>query len=628
MQNLFLNNYIKLVVTLAIMLSVSVGFAQNTKVDIRPYTIQTTYNKLKKYYNFISPITQQKQEGVLTKYDIVYKSTNTSDLKLDVFYPSCETENKYPGLLLVHGGGWVSGVRDNLRPLAERLAAQGYVAVTASYRLAPEAIYPAAILDLKDALRWMRSNANDFCLDPERIATLGASAGAQLAMQLGVTSDSEVYKESDATVSSSVQAIVNIDGVASFVHPEAEQGALLDYWLGATYAEQPELWAEASPLEHVTATTPPTLFVNSAQPRFHAGRDSYIEKLDAYRIYNEVYTLPDTPHAFWLVHPWFDTTAKYIVDFLDKTLKKPFEKPYRIITVAKDGSAEFKSIQEAIFSVRAFGPSEVEIHIKNGVYREKIIVPSYIHQLTLIGESQAETIITYDDYAGKRDAISGAKLGTFNSYTMLVLGGNIRIENLTIQNSSCNEGQAVALHVEGDRFVAKQCRILGCQDTLYTATDGGRQYYYDCFIEGTTDFIFGQATVVFDHCVINSISDSYITAAATPRHQDFGFVFFNCKLTAKSGVEKVYLGRPWRPYAKTIFINSEMWAHILPQGWHAWPGDQMFPHKEQTVCYGEYNSFGLGAAPKARVSWSKQLSDYELKHYTFKAIFRDWLPEF
>lgn len=209
------------------------------------------------------------------------------------------------------------------------------------------------------------------------------------------------------------------------------------------------------------------------------------------------------------------------------------------------------------------------------------------------------------------------------------MGDDIRMENLTIRNSSCGEGQAVALHVEGDRFIIKDADILGCQDTIYTATEGSRQFYQNCFIEGTTDFIFGQATAVFKDCIINSLKDSYITAAATPQDQEYGYVFLDCKLTAAEGVNEVYLGRPWRPFAKTVFIHTEMGAHIVPQGWDPWKGDAMFPEKEKTTFYAEYNSYGKGASPKERVSWSRQLTSEEATEYSLPNIFKrkdGWIP--
>lgn len=170
--------------------------------------------------------------------------------------------------------------------------------------------------------------------------------------------------------------------------------------------------------------------------------------------------------------------------------------PYIKITVSKDGSGDFTSIQKAINSIRDLGPAEALIIIKSGTYNEKIVIPSSKHKITLEGENKDNTIITNNDFSGKLDSFN-EKMTTFNSYTLLVMGDDIKISNLTIQNSSCNEGQAVSLHVEGDRFIIKNSKILGCQDTIYSATNHSRQYFENCYIEGTTDFIFGQATVIF-----------------------------------------------------------------------------------------------------------------------------------
>src|SRR5690606_3149816 len=257
------------------------------------------------------------------------------------------------------------------------------------------------------------------------------------------------------------------------------------------------------------------------------------------------------------------------------------------ITVAQDGSGDYKTIQEAVNSVRDLGEKRVNIYIKKGIYHEKLVIPSWKTNLSLIGENPESTIITGNDYSGKpvregKDKFGLEKYSTFTSYTVLVQGNGITFENLTIENTAGRVGQAVALHVEGDRFIARNCHIKGNQDTLYTAAAQSRQYYENCFIEGTTDFIFGEAVCVFQNCTINSLSNSYITAAAQREAQPFGYVFFDCRLTAASGVDKVFLGRPWRPFAKTVFIRTEMGSHITPQGWHHWPGDKMFPDKEKT----------------------------------------------
>jgi pectinesterase len=314
---------------------------------------------------------------------------------------------------------------------------------------------------------------------------------------------------------------------------------------------------------------------------------------------------------------------------------QPVTKVYKEITVAQDGSADFKSIQEAVNAVRDLGAIQVPIHIKKGIYHEKLIIPSWKTHISLIGEDKENTIITNDDYSGKsvpggKDAFGRDKFSTYTSYTVLVAGNNFIAENLTIINSAGRVGQAVALHVEGDRCIVRNCKLLGNQDTLYTATATSRELFQDCYIEGTTDFLFGEATVVFQRCIIKSLVNSYITAAATTSLQKYGYVLMNCKLIADESVNKEYLGRPWRSYAKTIFLNTEMGAHIIPQGWDPWKGDSMFPDKEKTAYYAEYKNTGPGANLKARVQWSHQLTDQEAKQYTIKNILGgsdNWDPE-
>ncbi|MGS2764243.1 pectinesterase family protein [Sinomicrobium sp. M5D2P9] len=297
-------------------------------------------------------------------------------------------------------------------------------------------------------------------------------------------------------------------------------------------------------------------------------------------------------------------------------------KPYREIIVSKGGTSEFKTIQEAINATRDLGPGFVLITIKKGVYNEKLVVPSWKTRIILKGEDRDETIIVNNDFSGKINPATGAEFSTFNSYTLLVAGNDFIAENLTIKNASCGEGQAVALHVEGDRAVFRNCNILGCQDTIYAATEGSKQYYDGCYIEGTTDFIFGEATAVFNNCTIKSIRDSYITAAATPENRDFGFVFIKCHLIAGKDVTKVFLGRPWRPYAQTVFISCNLGPHIVAEGWNPWKGDKMFPEKEKTTFYAEYENTGEGAEVSGRVSWSHQLSKQDVKRYTLQNMLK------
>ena len=298
-------------------------------------------------------------------------------------------------------------------------------------------------------------------------------------------------------------------------------------------------------------------------------------------------------------------------------------------TVAQDGTGNFRTIQEAINAVRDLSQQRVVIHIRNGVYHEKLVIPSWKTMITLEGESRDSTIITYDDYSGKpvpggKDAFGKEKMTTYTSYTVLVQGNDFSAENLTIRNTAGRVGQAVALHVEGDRCVVRNCNLLGNQDTLYAGTEGSREYYKDCFIEGTTDFIFGEATAVFENCTIRSLINSYIAAAATTPRQAFGFVFLDCRLVADTAAKKVFLGRPWRPYAKTVYIRTEMGAQIAPVGWDNWRN----PENEKTAYYAEYESRGPGAAPGQRAGWSRQLTAREARRYTAQEILGDWVRDY
>ena len=289
------------------------------------------------------------------------------------------------------------------------------------------------------------------------------------------------------------------------------------------------------------------------------------------------------------------------------------------IVVSRDGTGNFRTLQEAIESARAFMDYTVTIYVKNGVYKEKVIVPSWVENIDIIGEDRDKTIITYDDHANIN------KMGTFRTYTVKVEGSDITFKNLTIENNAAQLGQAVALHTEGDRLKFINCRILGNQDTIYTGAKFSRLYFKGCYIDGTTDFIFGPSTALFEDCIIHSKRNSYVTAASTPKEAKYGYVFKHCKLTAEPGVDKVYLGRPWRPYAYTLFIECELGKHIVLAGWHNW-GKQS---NEETARYMEYKNTGEGTNASERVAWSKQLIKKEAEAVTVDAIFRtqsNWNP--
>ena len=300
-------------------------------------------------------------------------------------------------------------------------------------------------------------------------------------------------------------------------------------------------------------------------------------------------------------------------------------------TVAQDGSGDYKTIQEAVNAVRDHMQVRAIINVKAGTYKEKLVIPAWKKNIAIIGDSKDNTIITNADYSGKafptKDFTGNAKYSTYTSYTVLVQANDCVLENLTIENASGRVGQAVALAVEADRFAAKNCAFLGNQDTLYTSKDG-RNYFESCFITGTTDFIFGEATVVFNKCTIKNLTNSYITAASTTKEQSFGFVFLDCDLIAAPEATKVYLGRPWRPYAKTVFIRCNLGPHITAAGWDPWTGDPLFVNKDKTAFYAEFENKGEGSATINRVPWSKQLTSKQAKTYTIKNIFGAWTPIF
>ncbi len=293
--------------------------------------------------------------------------------------------------------------------------------------------------------------------------------------------------------------------------------------------------------------------------------------------------------------------------------------------VARDGTAEFRNIDDAIEVCRAFMDYHKVIFVKRGVYKEKLIIPSWLDNIEIVGEDVDNTIITYDDHANIRLEGTERGMGTFRTYTLKIEGNGITLKNITIENNSARLGQAVALHTEGDRLRFIGCRFLGHQDTIYTGKAGTRLYFLNCYIEGTTDFIFGPSTAWFEGCVIKSKANSYVTAASTPSDIAYGYVFNHCRLIADEGVDKVYLGRPWRPYAYTVFMNCELGKHICPAGWHNWGNEA----NEQTARYLEYNNSGEGAATNGRAPWSRQLSKKEAAAITLQQVFKvegNWAP--
>lgn len=314
----------------------------------------------------------------------------------------------------------------------------------------------------------------------------------------------------------------------------------------------------------------------------------------------------------------------FFLIFLQLPAANKYDNPDTLF-VARDGTAEFRNIDDAIEVCRAFMEYHKVIFVKKGIYKEKLIIPSWLTNIEICGEDRDNTVITYDDHANIKRLDNGKPMGTFRTYTLKIQGSDIMVKNITIENNAARLGQAVALHTEGDRLTFVNCRFLGNQDTVYTGVGGTRLYFKDCYIEGTTDFIFGPSTAWFEHCTIFSKVNSYITAASTPADQPYGYIFNHCTLIAAPEADKVYLGRPWRPYAHTLFMNCNLGKHIRPEGWHNW-GNQ---ENEKTARYQEYNNSGEGADSNRRVSWSHQFMPKDMKELTLEKVFKinsDWLP--
>lgn len=323
--------YFALVLSL---LYIPFSIAQSTKgISGQPDTSYTTYSAYRstlKQHPDIKVVGEKKFASVKERRGLVYCSLGKRALKIDAFQPKARKSGGYPSVLIVHGGGWRSGNRAQHIPLAQHLAAAGFASFTVEYRLSTEALYPAAVHDVKAAIRWMRANARKLNIDSNKIAILGFSAGGELAAFVGATSGLSKFEgpSCNKSHSSEVQAIVDIDGTLSFVHPESGEGddrkstSAATYWFGYGKAEYPDLWREASPLTHVANNKAPVLFLNSSVDRMHAGRDDFRKVLDEKCVYSEVFTFEGAPHSFCLFEPWFTPTVDHVARFLNGVFSK------------------------------------------------------------------------------------------------------------------------------------------------------------------------------------------------------------------------------------------------------------------------------------------------------------------
>lgn len=285
------------------------------------------------------------------------------------------------------------------------------------------------------------------------------------------------------------------------------------------------------------------------------------------------------------------------------------------MVVAADGSGDYSTIQAAIDDSKSFPDLPLTITVREGVYHERVTVPAWNPRITMIGEG---TVVVS---AGEHfKTIDRGRNSTFMTATFEVLANDFVARNLRIENTAGPVGQAIALRVEGDRCAFIDCEILGNQDTLYVDGEGARQYFKNCRIEGTTDYIFGQATAFFENCELYSKANSYLTAASTAAGAKHGLVFVGCRLSAAAEVEGLRLGRPWRKHAKTVFVDCEVGEFIAAEGWGNWglkdPG--------ATVFYAESRSSLSATEAAGRVDWAHLLSDKEAKGFTKEAVLGAW----
>lgn len=601
-----------------------------TGVRDTSYNINNEYSKHLKNYPYLKIVAEKAYPYVIEEKNIPYCSTKERELKLDVFYPSEKTERKRTAIIFIHGGGWRSGNKAMHYPLLQQLAALGYVCITPEYRLSTEALYPAAIYDIKTVIRWTRKNARKYNIDENRIVASGHSAGGELAAFTGATNSKSAFEGNGCykEFSSKANAVIDLDGTLAFIHPESGEGddskrtSSATYWFGYSKTENPELWKQAAPLTYVGKHMPPIQFINSGVARMHAGREDFINVLKQQKIYSEVRAFEGSPHSFILFNPWFDTAVVYMDKFLRKIFPEQ-KKPGRVITVAKDGSGNFTTVQAAFNSIPPKNIKPVTIIVKKGIYREKLFLDSLKQFITIVGEDKLSTMLAWNDHTGKI-APNGDTINTRTSWSFKITADNFTARDITFQNDAgFTAGQAVAVESDGDKAIFKNCRFIGNQDVLFTNSDRSRQYFEDCYIEGTTDFIFGSSTVWFERCHIYSKKNSHVTAAATPKEKEFGYVFNWCELDGDTSLHNVSLGRPWRPYAAVTYLHCYIGPHIRPEGWSVWNNNE----NHLTARYAEFSNFGPSSGTESRVKWAKQLTDEEVKRYTLWNVLGGWNPK-
>ncbi|MCE5186948.1 MAG: pectinesterase family protein [Planctomycetaceae bacterium] len=549
--------------------------------------------------------------------DIEYGQADGQKLLLDIALP--QQANAAAGVILIHGGGWGSGDKQDMQLWFEPLTKAGFVCYSVNYRLAPEHCWPACIDDVMAAMRWVNQHGGEYRTDRNRVALMGYSAGGHLACMAAVQASKEVKPT----------AVV---GLAAPTDHEADSGRrgglspsmqkLLDR--SADIDVSRKLLRQISPIHYISEGLPPFLLVHGTEDKSvpYSQSIEFQKELLAKQVPCELITLPGAAHN---IGQWEQFDPEYqskIVRWLQSTLKMSgrAETP-RVLKVGQE-KGQFTTVQAAVDSIAEGNTAPIIIEIAEGIYKERVTVPRSTPFVCFKGNDAEKTVITFN-LSARMKGPDGSEIGTFGTPTVTIEADSFCAEHITFENSAGDVGQALAVTVLGDRAVFKNCRFLGWQDTIYDQS--GRHYYENCYIAGHCDFIFGGGTAFFESCHIHCLNGSYITAASTPQDQPYGYVFSNCTISGEPANAKTYLGRPWRDYANVIFLNTQMEGVIRPEGWHNWNN----PQREKTARYAEYNSRGEGADTSARVGWSRQLNDSEAAAITAANVLKgtdDWNP--
>jgi len=539
--------------------------------------------------------------------DVKYACADGQSLCLDVIRLAGSSRAR-PAVILVHGGGWSGGDKQDMQWIAERLAKAGYTCFSINYRLAPQHRWPACLEDVRTAVRWIKSHAPDYGADPRQIVLLGYSAGGHLACHAAATADQQDTPAAVILLAAPIDHEADSErrgGLSPSMQKLLDRPAVID-------AAARAVLREISPIHYVNSDLGPFILVHGTEDTSVPYDQSL--HLRAQLLANgascELITLEGAGHR---IAEW----DRYDPAWLDRTILRLGQvlpaQSGRVITVSADGTGDFASIQAAVDSIPDANAEKIVIQIAPGTYRERIVVPKSRRFVQFKGADAEQTVLTFNLSARMLGA-DGQEIGTFRTPSVTIEADDFCAENVTFENSAGDVGQALAVAVLGDRAVFRRCRFLGWQDTIYD--QAGRHYYEDCYIAGHCDFIFGGGTAFFERCRIHCLEGSYITAASTPGHAPYGYVFSNCTITGEPVRPRTYLGRPWRDYANVIFLNTHMDGIIRPEGWHNWNK----PEREKTARYAEYNSTGTGGDPTARAGWSRQLTAPEADEITVKNV--------